>query len=577
MNAQDRQALVGPWPWADVQTEVADMERTGHGDEAATLLRAWFASHREELILACFPEETRWGNRAGSRAVLQRRFREVAPAAPGRVEHRVCEEMYRGCAKTASARFEALVRLIYHLEHGALFVNHTAPMATPHSEALQAFIPRANARSPTGNALLLSLFPGLTYTGSVTDWTMHIPHLPGLNDRAHDAPVFAGGISGNLRGFLSGFVRPTMLILDDVETADSARSPSERESVRRAITEEAAGIAPQDIGLYSLMLCNALALEDAGAFAESDPGWIHDRVAIWQRAPEETSLVRELEALWHATAGPPAAKNAAVAAHPCAAEIETLAVMDDPDRTVLSALCLRWSEGRRPFARNRECLRTSHGERTFEAQRILLCDLGAEVIRADGSKVALSALHLSIFLDPRFSKNEKKNDYAAIVAVAKDGKGVKYTLDGDAQRDRGTATRMRMWAMLDRLLALGADPRKIKMAYETNSGAEGTYEEPFDADIAERRRVGKFAPTVTGRYSPSTRIKLDEIEAMEDPLHSGQWQIARHLVDTIGWHQLLAVPHGQHDDWPDAMKHAGDGLDSGVNYDEWFGPGGAYG
>ena len=556
MNARALQAAVAPWTYDEVQRARRDL----HPDDSAALLRAWFATHREELILACFPDETRWGNRARSRAVLQRRFREVPPAEPGRIEYRICEEMYRGCAKTASARFEVLTRLIYGMEYGALFVNHTAPMATPHSDAIQAFIPRKNARSPSGSAPLLTLFPGLCYSGSVTDWVLHVPHLPGLNDRPHDAPVFAGGISGNLRGFLSGFTRPTMLVLDDIETADSARSPSERESVWRAVTEEAAGIAPQDVGLFTLMLCNALAVDDAGQRAEQSPGWIHDRVAVWHRPPDESGLVRELEALWHATPGSPEQRNAAVEAHPRAAEVETLATMDDPDRSVLWALCLRWSEGRRAFARNRECLRTSHGERTFDPDRILLCELGREVVRADGSRVPLSALTISIWLDPRFSKNEKKNDFAAVVAVGKDAGGMLFTLDADLKRDRGTASRARVWSMLDRLISLGADPRKVKLGYETNGGSEGTYEETFDADIEQRRRAGLFAPPISGAWSDGA--KLDRIETMEDPMHAGRWQVAKHLVGSECWTQLLSVPHGQHDDGPDAIERAGKMLEA---------------
>ena len=303
------------------------------------------------------------------------------------------------------------------------------------------------------------------------------------------------------------------------------------------------------------MLCNALALDDAGAMAERDPGWIHDRVSIWSGPPPETGLVRELEALWHSIDGTIEQRNAAARAHPRAAEVEPLTVMDDPDMTVLSALCLRWSEGRKPFARNRECLRTSHGERTFDGDKIALCTLAPQVERADGVKVPLASLSIAVWLDPRFSKNDKKNDFAAVVAVGRAPDGVLYTLDADLARDRGSASRARVWSMLDRLLALGADPRKVRIGYETNGGAEGTYEETFDEDIAARRKAGLFCPAIEGRNSSGS--KLDRIETMEDALHGGRWQVARHLVRSELWQQLLAVPHGSHDDGPDAMERAG--------------------
>jgi phage terminase large subunit-like protein len=278
-------------------------------------------------------------------------------------------------------------------------------------------------------------------------------------------------------------------------------------------------------------------------------------VAIWSGPPEETGLVRELEALWHSIDGPIEQRNAAVRAHPRAAEVESLTAMDDPAMTVLGALCLRWSEGRKPFARNRECLRTSHGERTFDLDKFLLCKLGPQVERADGGKSPLALMDVRIWLDPRFSKDDKKNDFAAVVAVGRDKEGRMYTLDADLKRDRGSASRARVWSMLDRLLGLGADPRRVVIGYETNGGAEGTYEETFDEDVSARRKAGKFAPTIEGRHSSGA--KLDRIETMEDALHGGRWQIASHLVRSELWGQIEAVPHGQHDDGPDAMERAG--------------------
>ena len=564
MRAADLQAIVAPLDLAALRALTNDAT----AEEGATLARAWFATHPAMWSAALFPTETRYGFTAAPRARLTARFAAIPPALPGRTPHRYCAEMYRGCGKTALMRLMLVLgRLLHRQELGALLVNRNADMASPHSRSIMGLVPQRRARpgQPAASPFAL-LYPGVEWSGSVEAWTLHVPHLPGLNDEPHDAPVYTRGIGGDLRGFLQGFTRPTLAVFDDIETADSARSPTERESVWRAVTEEAAGIAPEDIGLTSIMLCNALSLDDASARAEADPGWIHDRIGVWERAPEETPLVRELEALWHSTPGAPEAKNAAVAAHPRAAEVEALTTMSDPHRSVLWALCLRWSEGRKPFARMRECLRTSHGERTFDMDKIALCHLGSTITRADASTVPLAALDVAIWLDPRFSKNDKKNDYAAIVAVARDKEGRRYTLDADLKRDRGSATRARVWSMLDRLLALGADPRRIRIAYETNGGSEGAYEETFDDDITARRRAGLFCPPIEGFNTPSTSAKLDRIETMEDALHSGRWQIAAHLVKSELWQQLQLVPHGTHDDGPDAMERAGSMLAAPVTW-----------
>ena len=558
MTSANLQRLAAPW-------SLLDLQRARDGataPERAALLRAWLATHRREWAHGCFPSETRYGFDALPRATLLRRLTSIPRAVPGRSPWRYAAEMYRGCGKTAGMRLIGVLgRGLHGDELGALLVNRNADMASPHSRAIMGLVPERRARQTVRpDTPFARLYPGVCWTGSVEAWTLHVPHLPGLNDGPSDFPVFTRGIGGDLRGFLNSFTRPTLAIFDDVETADSARSPTERESVWRAITEEAAGIAPEDIGLASVMLCNALTLDDASQRAEADPGWLHDRVGIWTHPPEETGLVRELEALWHATAGPPEARDAAVFAHPRAAEVESLTTMADPQRSVLWALCLRWSEGRKPFARMRECLRTSHGERTFDLDKVARCTLGRVVTRADGGTVPLASLDLVIWLDPRFSKHEKRNDYAAIVCVARDPQQRLYTLDADLARDRGSATRRRLWSMLDRLLAHGADPRRIRVAYESNAGSEGTYEEPFDEDVSERRRSALFAPVPEARNTPSTSIKLDRIETMEDALHAGRWQIAAHLIGSELWQQLLLVPHGTHDDGPDAMERAGNML-----------------
>lgn len=561
MTTADLQRLVAPWTF----DELSAVRDQANAPERAALLRAWLATHRREWATGCFPGETRYGFDALPRAALTRRFLSIPPARPGRTPWRYAAEMYRGCGKTALMRLLLVLgRGLHADEAGALLVNRNADMASPHSRAIMGLVPQRRARpGATLPTPFANLYPGVEWSGSVEAWTLHVPHLPGLNDGPSDFPVFTRGIGGDLRGFLNSFTRPTLAIFDDVETADSARSPTERESVWRAITEEAGGIAPEDIGLASVMLCNALTLDDASQRAEQDPGWLHDRVGIWTHPPEETGLVRELEAIWHTTSGGPEQRNAAVFAHPRAADVESLTTMADPQRSVLWALCLRWSEGRRPFARMRECLRTSHGERTFDADRIARCKLGRQVTRADGSTVALADLTISIWLDPRFSKNDKRNDYAAIVAVGRDAAGRLYTLDADLKRDRGSATRARVWSMLDRLLAQGANPARVQVGYETNGGSEGTYEETFDEDITTRRRAGLFAPVPRGINS--TGAKLDRIETMEDALHAGRWQIAEHLIGSELWHQLLLVPHGTHNDGPDAMERAAHVLGAQVD------------
>jgi hypothetical protein len=72
-------------------------------------------------------------------------------------------------------------------------------------------------------------------------------------------------------------------------------------------------------------------------------------------------------------------------------------------------------------------------------------------------------------------------------------------------------------------------------------------------------------------WSTNASAKLDRIETMEDALHSGRWQIAAHLVKSELWQQLQLVPHGTHDDGPDAMERAGSMLASSVDRAAFYG------
>ena len=252
MTSANLQRLAAPW-------SLLDLQRARDGataPERAALLRAWLATHRREWAHGCFPSETRYGFDALPRATLLRRLTSIPRAVPGRSPWRYAAEMYRGCGKTAGMRLIGVLgRGLHGDELGALLVNRNADMASPHSRAIMGLVPERRARQTVRpDTPFARLYPGVCWTGSVEAWTLHVPHLPGLNDGPSDFPVFTRGIGGDLRGFLNSFTRPTLAIFDDVETADSARSPTERESVWRAITEEAAGIAPEDIGLASIII-----------------------------------------------------------------------------------------------------------------------------------------------------------------------------------------------------------------------------------------------------------------------------------------------------------------------------------
>lgn len=560
-------------------------------EQAAAIMRAWYAPRERFGEWLCAVLKRHWirlGFHAQARAQLLRRLSAIPPAYPTRPAVNIAYEAYRSCGKTAIGRWYVLHSALYGHETGATLLDRNPNEGRQHSEALQLphLLLEHRAKPKTDDVAAYAstpmgrMYPKLDYSGSTVDWTIHVPPLLGATDDGADFRIVLRGLAG--QGAIKGQSaenRPSIAILNDVETVDSARSPLKRNTLWDKIETEVKGLGPPDTGLAIIMFGNAIIDDDAMDRARAN-GWTYDRIGIWSGPPpEERGLVRDLHALFDSfPKGDERAREEAVrqAAQPHAAALAALTPPTDPALSQLDVLLKWWALGDRSARRVLACDRISKDERTFDLEKVRqhLCRIEAgALIRGDGSRVPLSALDLVIWLDPRTSKNADGNDFAAVVAVAKDQDGRLFTVDADLQRVSGVQQRARVWAMLDACLSRGFLVTRTRIGYETNNGSEQAHEEPFAAEVTDRRKQGLAALVPEGHWTPSVQAKLDRIETMEAPLHSGRWQIAAHLVDSELWHQLKGCPHATHDDGPDAMERAGWMHGSAVKRDDFYGRG----
>lgn len=558
-------------------------------EQAAAIMRAWYAPRERLAEWLCAVLPPRWirlGFHAQARARLLARLSSIPPAYPIRPGVNVAFEGYRGCGKTAIGRWWLLHSLVYGHELEATLLDRTPREGHQHSEALHhpsillehRARPKADDVAAYASTPMGRLYPGLEWSGSVESWQLHVPPLLGATDDGADPRVVLRGVAGSgaIRG-QSSTERPTVVIANDLETIDSARSPLKRATLWNKLETEVMGLGPNDTGLAVVMFGNALLDDDAMDRARAN-GWTYDRIGIWSGPPpEDRGLVRDLHALFDSfPKGDERAREEAVreAAAPHANALAALTPPTDPALSQLDVLLKWWALGDRSARRVLACDRISKDERTFDLEKVRthLCRIEAgALIRGDGSRVPLAALDLVIWLDPRTSKNADGNDFAAVVAVAKDPEGRLFTVDADLQRVSGVQQRARVWAMLDACLSRGFLISRVRIGYETNNGSEQAHEEPFATEVTDRRKQGLAALVPEGHRTPSVQAKLDRIETMEAPLHSGRWQIAAHLVDAELWHQLAGCPHAQHDDGPDAMERAGWMHGNAVKRDDFYG------
>lgn len=215
--------------------------------------------------------------------------------------------MMRGGGKTTLARAEVLRAILYGLRRFVVLIQATQPLAV---RSLKVF-----RRELEANDLLDEDFPevcypirkldrihhralGQTLGGKPTrmEWTADGLVLPTVKgSKASGAVLHVAGLTGAIKGLnVSGpdgqLLRPDMVLLDDCQTRDSAKSPTQTADRESIITDDVLGLAGPDTTIAAVNLCTPIYpgdLSERFIDREKHPEWGGVRTRMLESVPSD--------------------------------------------------------------------------------------------------------------------------------------------------------------------------------------------------------------------------------------------------------------------------------------------------
>lgn len=110
------------------------------------------------------------------------------------------------------------------------------------------------------------------------------------------AIISAAGLDGAVRGKNRGELRPDMAVINDGETAQSARSEVQRETRTRIIEQDVSGLAGPGKTIAKFMLCTIICpgcVADTFTDKTKKPAWDGERIAALMEFPDREDLWEE--------------------------------------------------------------------------------------------------------------------------------------------------------------------------------------------------------------------------------------------------------------------------------------------
>ena len=217
-----------------------------------------------------------------------------------------------------------------------------------------------------------------------------------------------------------------------------------------------------------------------------------------------------------------------------------------------------WALGPRAFAQEYENRIIDSADRLLPMDRARSAVLRDKVIVWTDDKdpgnpveraIKLVDCECAIWLDPRYSENLIKNDFAAAVLVARDPDGYLYEVETRMERCGFREQREMVWGLVD--LVEHAGFTSLRVAFESNSGAAG-WAELWAQERAKRREDGLLAPQVHAVTSHGD--KMIRIGTLDAAIFHGHLMFCH--TDTTVRAQWVELPTAKHDDAPDATERA---------------------
>lgn len=218
--------------------------------------------------------------------------------------------MMRGGGKTTITECEVMRAILYGLRRYLVFIGATDPLAGralkriwrefETNDLLAADFPevchpiraleRINQRSK-GQTL-----DGLPTMMEVSDGHIVLPRVPG--SPASGAVIQSFGLTGAIKGLNmlapdGTPVRPDMVVIDDAQTRESAKSPTQTEDREQIILSDVMGLAGPKTKMAAVFLCTPIYpndLTERFINRERHPEWQGVRTRLVERMPDNLAL-----------------------------------------------------------------------------------------------------------------------------------------------------------------------------------------------------------------------------------------------------------------------------------------------
>lgn len=372
--------------------------------------------------------------------------------------------------------------------------------------------------------------------------------------------VTARGRGGQVRGLKHGPHRPSLIILDDVESLESVSTPEQRAKAFAWFTKDVMGAGSAVGDLNVIFIGTILHEESLLARQLKAPGWLRRKYKAIQSWPERQDLWDQWEALYCDLENDNAADDALAFFQ--ANEIEMMRGVETlwPEGESFYKLMLYkiqygkaslFSEKQNePFDPESQILNPDACAR-FRVYTPLdddwpaaLGDNGFAIVRHDNGKAIHSRdLRIIAFLDPALGKKPtgargSDPDYAALVVCAQDLSGYIYVLDAWLRKDPPSA---QVLTAFDKHAQWGFESLFLETV-----GFQDLMRQPFAEE--QKARPGQPMRIIGVGQHANKHARISTLE----PYFSNRWLLFNERMDAEFLGQIRLFPT-VHDDGPDAL------------------------
>lgn len=423
----------------------------------------------------------------------------------------------RGAAKSTIAALAYPLREALEGRQPYIWIlSDTRPQAYAHLENIKNEI--------TCNPLLAAAYPGAAAKGPV--WRSGSILLP------NGVALEAFGTGQRIRGRRFRAHRPTLIICDDLESDEHARSPAARQRSRDWFNSSLLKAGTPDTNVVNL--ATALHRDALAMRLAQTPGWKSRTFRAVLHWPAAMPLWHEWETIYTAVDRDDA-ETAARAFYD-----EHLDLMNAGARVLwpeledlYTLMCMRAEGGRTAFEREKQNSPIDPEQCEWPE------DYFGQSIWFDRWPARLAIKTLAV--DPSKGADSRRSDYSAIVMLGVDRRGVLYAEADLARRP--------VSQIVADAVAVYRQFQPHAFGVETNQ-----YQELLGAEFeAEFRRQGLLAPRpqlIDNRVN-----KLVRIRRLGPYLAAGRLKFKSGSPGTLRLaDQLRDFPAGDHDDGPDALE-----------------------